>query len=137
MTQKEFEERTGLSVSAEHFAEIHKVYMEAGDYVDKDTFCKEWKKNQQSGIVEGMHNTIRVLNVSLSVAVERNKEYEAQLVELVDFLLERAQKFGDVELLHKSVELMGYPYVIRRKFEKELSLWKEDRQFVIEAMKLM
>ena len=135
MTQKEFEQRTGLEVSAEYFEEIHKAYMEAGDYVDKDTFCEEWKKNPENRIVQGMHNTIRVMNVKLDVATERIKEQEQLESGLVDFLLERAQKFGDEELLIKTIELVGHAEVIRRKLVADMPLWERDREYIKKNLK--
>ncbi len=38
MTQKEFEERTGIVPTAEEFDYIHAVYMNTS--MDKDAFCK-------------------------------------------------------------------------------------------------
>ena len=42
MLQKEFEERTGLRVTAEEYNQIDAMYMAAGD-INKDDFCQEWK----------------------------------------------------------------------------------------------
>ena len=41
----EFTDRTGYQPTEDQFTEIHKEYMKAGESVDKDTFCKSWKKN--------------------------------------------------------------------------------------------
>ena len=43
MTQHEFETRTGMTVTAEMFDEIHEDYM-AKSY-DKDTYCKMYVAN--------------------------------------------------------------------------------------------
>lgn len=40
MTRKEFEDRTGLEVTALEFSKVHDIYMAAGE-MDKDTFCSE------------------------------------------------------------------------------------------------
>lgn len=45
MTKQEFTERTGFTPTDANFTLIHEEYMEAGDGVDKDQFCKEWLKN--------------------------------------------------------------------------------------------
>lgn len=45
MTKQEFIERTGFIPTDANFELIHEEYMEAGDGVDKDTFCKKWLKN--------------------------------------------------------------------------------------------
>lgn len=43
MTQKEFEDRTGMTVTAEIFQEIHDDYMSKS--YDKDTYCKMYVAN--------------------------------------------------------------------------------------------
>lgn len=45
MTKQEFTERTGFAPTDAHFALIHEEYMEAGQNVGKDQFCKEWLRN--------------------------------------------------------------------------------------------
>lgn len=45
MTKQEFTERTGFTPTDAHFALIHEEYMEAGQNVGKDQFCKEWLRN--------------------------------------------------------------------------------------------
>lgn len=45
MTKQEFIERTGLTPTDAHFALIHEEYMDAGQNVGKDQFCKEWLRN--------------------------------------------------------------------------------------------
>lgn len=45
MTKQEFIERTGFTPTDANFALIHEEYMEAGQNVGKDQFCKEWLKN--------------------------------------------------------------------------------------------
>lgn len=43
MTKKEFEDRTGYIVPDDRFKEIETMYLEAGEDIDKDTFCKDFK----------------------------------------------------------------------------------------------
>lgn len=45
MTKQEFIERTGFTPTDAHFALIHEEYMDAGQNVGKDQFCKEWLRN--------------------------------------------------------------------------------------------
>ena len=54
---------------------------------------------------------------------------------LVDFLLERAQCFGDIELLNKAIELIGHDKVIKRKIRQNLPLWDEDKTYIIDNIK--
>lgn len=48
MTQKEFKDRTGVTVGAEEFAAIEIVYMNSEVY--KDEFCKLWCKMNPSRV---------------------------------------------------------------------------------------
>ena len=43
MTQKEFEERTELKLTADNYTEVETCYMNTD--LDKDAFCKLWMKN--------------------------------------------------------------------------------------------
>lgn len=45
MTKQEFTERTGFAPTDANFALIHEEYMDAGQNVGKDQFCKEWLRN--------------------------------------------------------------------------------------------
>lgn len=47
--------------------------------------------------------------------------------QMADFLLEKAQKFGDVTFLIKASDLIGMKEVIRRKIVKGLPLWEADK----------
>ena len=55
--------------------------------------------------------------------------------QMADFLLERAQKFGDITLHIKASELIGMKEVIRRKIIKGLPLWEVDRVWLKNNLK--
>ena len=57
MTQKEFNERTGLTPTIEEFNNIHKVYM-ACPTLDKDEFCREYKKHGMSRIIDQLMDAL-------------------------------------------------------------------------------
>ena len=81
MTQKEFEERTGIVSTLEDFEYIHEVYMNTS--MDKDAFCKEFKKHGESQIIRDIY--IRVVNCN--VKLNRQKEVTN---DLADFLIGKA-----------------------------------------------
>ena len=58
MTRKEFEECTGLQVSAVEFCTINDIYMAAGE-MDKDTFCKEWKQHGESKLLAELWHRVK------------------------------------------------------------------------------
>lgn len=135
MTQKEFEERTGLKLSACEFETVHSIYMAAGDRMEKDEFCKEWKQHGESSLIAALWNEVKqqraVVEGKTIVIAGLQKEKE----EMVDFLLERAQKFGDIELLHKAISMVGHAEVIRRKLAADLPLWERDRVYIKDNLK--
>ena len=55
--------------------------------------------------------------------------------EMANFLLERAQKFGDITLLMKAADLVGMREVIRRKIIKGLPLWEVDKVWLKNNLK--
>ena len=129
MTRKEFEERTGLQVSAVELCKVNEIYMAAGE-MDKDTFCKEWKQHGESKLLAELWHTV---NREHDMGMEKKGECDrlyAERWELVDFLLERAQKFGDIELLKKAIDMVGHADVIRRKLTLEMPLWELDREYI-------
>ena len=91
MKRKEFEDRTGLEVTALEFSKVHDIYMAAGE-MDKDTFCKEWKQHGESKLLAELWNTVkREHDMGMEKKEECDKLHQERW-ELVDFLLERAQK---------------------------------------------
>lgn len=134
MTRKEFEERTGLNVSAVEFCTVNDIYMAAGE-MDKDTFCKEWKKHSESKLLAELWKRVKhEHDLGMQKKEECDKLY-GERWELVDFLLERAQKFGDEELLLKAIDMVGHAEVIRRKLTLEMPLWERDRAYIKENLK--
>lgn len=135
MTQKEFEERTGLKLSACEFETVHSIYMAAGDRMEKDEFCKEWKQHGESSLIAALWNEVKQQRavVEGKTIVIANMQQEKE--ELVDFLLERAQKFGDEELLLKAIDMVGHAEVIRRKLAADMPLWERDREYIKNNLK--
>lgn len=134
MTRKEFEERTGLQVSAEEFSKVNDIYM-AVCGMDKDTFCKEWKQHGKGKLLAELW---RIANREHDWGMEKKEECDKLYRErwdLVDFLLERAQKFGDIELLKKAIDVIGHADVIHRKLTLEMPLWELDREYIKKNLK--
>ncbi|TGG39217.1 hypothetical protein EZ315_00250 [Duncaniella freteri] len=64
MTQKEFEERTGLKTDAEEYAAIERMYMSAGS-MGKDEFCKRWRQTGKNPLTMALADTATSLNEML------------------------------------------------------------------------
>lgn len=134
MTRKEFEDRTGLQVTAPEYSTVNDIYMAAGE-MDKDTFCKEWKQHGESKLLAELWKTVkREHDLGMEKREECDKLYRERW-DLVDFLLERAQKFGDIELLKKAIDMVGHADVIRRKLTLEMPLWEIDREYINNNLK--
>lgn len=72
--------------------------------------------------------------------MDKSRQNEAKSLyewksEMADFLIERAQKFGDITLYIKAVDLIGTREVIRRKIIKGLPLWEADRVWLKNNLK--
>ena len=78
MTQKEFEERTGIVPTPEDFEYIHEVYMNTS--MDKDAFCKEFKKHGESQIIRDIY--IRVVNCNVKLNRQKEVTYAPTLLDL-------------------------------------------------------
>lgn len=122
MTQKEFEERTGIIPTAEEFDYIHAVYMNTS--MDKDAFCKEYKKHGESRIIREVH--VRVLNYEMKCERQKNA-----INELADFLIGKAHAYNDTDFRNQAVRLVGKVEVVKRTIELGLPLWDEDRKIIL------
>lgn len=122
MTQKEFEERTGIVPTAEEFDYIHAVYMNTS--MGKDAFCKEYKKYGESRIIREVH--VRVLNYEMKCERQKNA-----INELTDFLIGKAHAYDDTDFRNQAVRLVGEVEVVKRTIELGLPLWDEDRKIVL------
>ena len=134
MTRKEFEDRTGLQVTAPEYSTVNDIYMAAGE-MDKDTFCKEWKQHGESKLLAELWKTVKhEHDLGMEKREECDKLYRERW-DLVDFLLARAQKFGDIELLKKAIDMVGHADAIRRKLTLEMPLWEIDREYINKNLK--
>lgn len=70
MTQKEFEDRTGLKTTAEECAAIEKMYMVAGE-MNKDEFCVRWRQTGQNPLTKTLAKTAESLNGCWKHATKR------------------------------------------------------------------
>lgn len=122
MTQKEFEDRTGIKPTEEEFDYIHAVYLNTS--MNKDEFCKDFKKHGDSRIIRDVH--VRVLNYEMKCERQKNA-----INELADFLIGKAHAYDDTDFRNQAVKLVGEMDVVKRTIELGLPLWDEDRKVVL------
>ena len=127
MQKQEFTQKTGIELTDAEYKEVELMYLEAGN-MDKDEFCKDYKKHHESTLLATYFRQADNLKDKLDAMREERSA-------LVDFLLERAQCFGDIELLNKAIELIGHDKVIKRKIRQNLPLWDEDKQYIVDNIK--
>lgn len=120
MTQKEFEERTGLKLNAEGYAEVEQIYMNTD--LDEDAFCKLWMKNP-AALKEIEQKTVLVREL-----------YEERKC-LANFLIEQAEKWSASDLREKAIAMIGEREYLRRKIAKGYNLWKLDKELLDEILR--
>lgn len=121
MTQKEFEDRTGIKSNVV-FEEANRMYMKAGD-MDKDAFCDDYKEHGDSILLSYFYHHSNMLE-------KQKKDVDALKNEIACFLLKKADDWDDNDLRDKVVELIGEKEVIMRKIELGLELWNEDKSYI-------
>ena len=124
MQKQEFTQRTGIELTDAEYKEVELMYLEAGN-MEKDEFCKDYKKHKDSTLLATFYRQSNNLKDKLDVFREERSQ-------IVDFLLERAQKFGDSELLNQAIKMVGHKAVIQRKIKMGLPLWDYDMEYISE-----
>lgn len=115
MTQKEFEERTDLKLSADSYKEVEECYMNTD--LDKDTFCKLWMENP-TALKEIEQKTVLVRRL-----------YEERKC-LANFLIDQAEKWSASDLREKVISMIGEKEYLRRKIAKGYNLWEADKELL-------
>ena len=128
MTKQEFEERTGASVTAEEYAEIEQIYLNAR-FMGEDEFCINW--NTMTGRRAIMNALVKQIYI-----LDGNKLINAELTEkqdeIIDFLVGNPDA---AEMRQKAIELLGDEReYIRRKCERSLPLDDEDKAAILRLL---
>lgn len=126
MTQKEFFDRTGIELTEDQYKQVELMYLKAGN-MDKDEFCKDYKKHHESKLLALYFKKAENLKNKLDdMRDERSK--------LVDFLLNISERYPDKSIHEWTVKLVGHKEVIRRKLNGGLTLWDVDREYIKENL---
>ena len=139
MNKQEFEKLTGRVVSQEDFIEYERMYIEAGDDIDKQTFCDEIKKHGSSKLIDAYYNKIldfkvMIANLNEDVNNAIAEKYD-QRKEMIDFLIEEAHEMSSMKARNRAISLMGgrAPYlaeIMRRGY----NLWEIDKTDLIDVL---
>lgn len=121
MTQKEFEERTGLTPNSDDFSFIHSLYMNTS--MEKDQFCKEYKKIAGSEIVKDVHARL----INSKIILEQRKQDD---IDMARSLIGKSRAYDDTDFRNMAVKLIGEKDVVCLTMEMDLPLWSEDKEFI-------
>lgn len=157
MLQQEFEERYGKSVTPDEYTFIERTYM-AAEGVDKDRFCKEWKKYHlsESHIVAELTHLVEREQVSRQqwkhtaeqereAKEQAKRDHEAaietnrQLAEERDHLKAEWEKLAVALIrtysLQEAEEIIGRDEVIALKCANDIFLTADDKAYIAERLK--
>ena len=127
MTKKEFEERYGRDISADMFERINELYMTLDD-MDKDVFVRDYKKHEESLILNELYNKVQSLERGIE-DVERNN------LCLIDMLIKKGSEWDDKEVLDTVENQIGKPSTITRKIELGCELSDDDLEYIKHNLK--
>lgn len=164
MNIHEFETLTGLSVSAEEYAKIEKIYLNAGE-LDKESFCKGWKQAKESSreVMEAISDNVESKRVHINrldkkiEALEADLDHERDIKELRVAELEEADtRIKELEaerdrlssekiklaiaLLNagfdaQAIEILGHATIIGLKCGAGIELTEADKKFLADTFK--
>ena len=121
MTQQEFTDRTGLTLSANEFERIHELYMECS--YSKDEFCADYMKIRDSIILEDLY-------VSLFTLKEEKEQIETRMKELAHFLIRKSIAYNDITFYKEAIKIIGVKSAILYRLENDLPLAEEDKTYL-------
>lgn len=121
MTQQEFTDRTGLTPTAEEFNYIRALYMNC--VMDKDAFCKDFKKHGASSIMKDVHA------VATGYCFQA-RELQDKFQNTAEILLGKACAYEDRDMYNEAIRLIGKKEVVLTKVDMGLPLWEEDMEYI-------
>ena len=124
MNVQEFTQRTGYTpATEEEWKAIESMYMEAGEKVDKDLFCKEWLEHKDS----------KLLKVFYKRSMDRQEAFDYfkdVCTRTAKLLIDKAVDFDDADMLVQAEKLIGQKRVVLYKIEKDYPLTSNDKLYI-------
>lgn len=127
MTREEYNNRTNADVTEDEFSFINRVYMAAGDSIDKDQFCKDIKTS-------GINPTIASLTEHVESAEAQIVEFKQTLRRLAIFIAKQAEETSSTALRKKAIQMMGAKEYITWKSDNGKNLWQLDLELIKEII---
>lgn len=159
MLISEFIDRTGFRPIEDYYHTVIEPEYNAS-CLEKDAWCKQWKKNggiqkaydairEQAANVLNLENEVKKLkekishlkemndNQSHTIRDEREKihQFDIWKDEVMTNLIEISETYSSKELRDLIIETIGFKAYITYKLENGKTLWKIDKEAIIENLK--
>lgn len=100
--------------------------------MDEETFCKDYKEHVESEIISKME-TLALKN-KLKGELEAEETKDELIRQTAYLLIRKADEWSDEETYFQAVLLIGRGECIRYKFENDLELDKQDKEYIRERI---
>lgn len=122
ITRQEFNDRTGYRLNEEQYKEVETMYIAAGN-MNKDVFCKDYKKHNDSALMAEFYNQ----SVALMEKHQRCRKIERETAE---FLIGKAHAYDDTDFRKAAIRLIGEKGVVLITIAMGLPLFEEDAEYI-------
>lgn len=129
MTKQEFEDRTGMKVSAEEYDRIENIYLAAGE-MDKDEFCEEFRAHGHSPLVAELFRTCQNLEEQRLEQVDKTKALKMQIAGCAKGLIRRSACLDEPSLYKLAVGLVGRKEAILARLEQGYEIDADDLAYI-------
>lgn len=102
---------------------------------DFPLLCRTKLDLSEHKLLSGIQRESKVLKSQLMKIKKEIADLHQQKSEMVNFLIEQAEKWSASDLREKTIEMIGEKEYIHRKIEKGFNLWEADRKLLIEILK--
>jgi hypothetical protein len=128
MTKQEFTQRTGYTpATEEEWKAIEMMYLEAGESIQKDLFCKEWLEHKDS-------NLLRIFYKRAMDNVDKLEYFNDMRTKTAHLLIMKSAEHEDIDLYMEAVKLIGQKRVILYKIEKGIKLYGSDLEYITDNL---
>lgn len=123
MNVQEFTELTGYTPASDaEWNAIEMMYLQSGESVDKDLFCKDWLKHKDS----------RLLRAFYKLALDRSETldyYKWQCTKTAKLIINKGADI-DINLYKQAVKLIGQKQVVLYKIEQGYELNQDEKDYI-------
>lgn len=128
MNKQEFIQRTGINnLSDGAFELINEMYMNAGNDIDKDTFCKDYKKHVDCRLMHIYHERLVALQ-------KEHKHLSNEKRRVAILLIQEAAANHSKTLRELAIKMLGANTYLREKIKIGIAFDSDDYELVTEYL---